>query len=96
MNNPIDYTHLSKDELFDVLEQIDDEQHAENAKAAYLLLHNKFSITPQDLDERYQESGLLSDIVKLILFPLGSEQSLSKQDMQAKLQRINNSCSATV
>ena len=94
MHNQIDYTHFSKEELFDVLEQIDDVQYSANATSAYLVLQDKFSITQQDLDERYQDDGLVLSCIKLLLIPFGGEQSNAKQEMQAKLQRISNSATA--
>lgn len=94
MTEQIDYSHLSKDQLFDVLEHIDDTQNAENAVAAYSELQNQFAITEQDIDDRYQDDGVTLTILKLLMIPFAGDSSLSKQEMQNKLRRIKLRSSA--
>jgi hypothetical protein len=89
MDSKIDYLNYNKDELFDVLEHIDDTQYPENAVTVYSVLQNKFGITEQDINNRYQDNGALLSLLRLALFPVVGELGMSKQELEEKLLRIS-------
>jgi hypothetical protein len=89
MSAAIDYTNHSKDELFDVLEHIDEEQHPENALAAYAVLQDKFGVSEEDIENRYQNDGLLLSVLRLLFFPIAGELGASRNEIEEKLKKVS-------
>ena len=88
MNSVVDYTNYSKEELFEVLENIDDILFPENAIKIYSILSNEFNVTESDILSRYQNDGALIGILKLVLFPVLGAPAAPKDELAQKINRI--------
>lgn len=88
MDSVVDYTNYSKEELFEVLENIDDLLFPENAIKIYSILSNEFYVTENDILSRYQNDGALISILKIVLFPVLGAPVASKDELAQKINRI--------
>lgn len=87
----IDYSTYSKEEIFDVLRNIDHERHPQNAVDAYRFLTANFGVKDDEIIDYFQDEGLISFLLKLCLFPFANDSSYTDDEMRKKIVAIKAS-----
>lgn len=87
----IDYSTYSKEELFDVLQNIDHELYNQNALEAYRVLAINFGVKDDEIIDYFQDESLMSFLLKLCLFPFANNFACTGEEMREKIVAIKAS-----
>lgn len=87
----IDYSTYSKEELFDVLQNIDHELYHQNALEAYQVLATNFGVKDDEIIDYFQDESLMSFLLKLCLFPFANNSACTGEEMREKIAAIKAS-----
>jgi len=87
----IDYSTYSKEELFDVLQNIDHELYPQNAREAYRVLATDFAVKDDEITNHFQNNDFMSFLLKLCLFPFASDPVCTDDEMREKIIAIKAS-----